>query len=407
MINTAPAVVIGAGLNGLGVVRSLAHERVPSIVVDTTRWRAAMWSRHCRKVVVDQLHGRSLVDSLLKLRKNLNRQPVLILTDETAVSTVSENRDELYSAYRFHLPPRNMVATLKNKARFQEFAEQHDLRVPRTIVMRPDTPFEKLSTLSFPVIVKPAERKIADEGKTGHLHYIATLRDAEILCRRLLESTEEMVVQEWIEGPDSNICFSLYHFGHKPENFKIFTGRKFASNPAMVGNTALCFAATEVMDSLEPLIAKFLDLTEFQGLGSLEFKWDQRQRQYVIIGHTVGRTDWQEEIATFCGVNLPLAAYRDENDLPPIPSGDVDRTVAWRESWAHRKDVPMLPPGMRVVDGYWRLNDPAPGLFHSTQATLAYIRGRFLKPIIASDKTKRMQLAAETKYRNFVKPIFK
>ena len=407
MINTTPAVVIGADLNGLGVVRSLARGRVPCVVVDTTRQRAAMWSRHCRKMVVDELHGRSLIDRLLALAKTLDSKPVLILADETAVSTVSEMRDALSGAYRFHLPPRNIVATLQNKARFHEFAEQNELRVPRTIVVRPDTPFATLSTLPFPVVVKPAEQQLAGVDDRKRPQQAATLREAEFLCRQLLESVGELVVQEWIDGPDSNICFALFHFGHKPENFEIFAGRKIASNPAIIGNTSLCFAAPEVMDSLEPLIAKYLDLTEFQGLGSLEFKWDPQQRRYVIIGQTVGRTDWQEEIATLSGVNLPLSAYRDEIDLPPHPAGDVIRTVAWRESWLHRKKTPVLAPSMQVVDGYWRLNDPMPGLFHYTHAALTNIHRQIVKPFIESSRTKRVQRAAETKYRDFVKPIFK
>ena len=406
MISTAPAVVVGDNLNGLGVVRSLARGKDPTVLVGTTRRRAAMWSRHCRTVVVDKLHGRSLIDDLLKLRTTLDAEPVLILADEMAVSTVSEHREELRGAYRFHLPSRDIVAKLTNKARFNEFAEQNDLCVPRTAVMRPDTPLATLSTIPFPVIIKLAERSLASAGGTEQSHYVATLKEAETLCRRLLESMGELIVQEWIGGPDNSNCFSLFHFGQKPENFKIFAGRKIASNPAMNGHTSLCIAAPEVMGSLEPLIAKFLDLTEFQGFGSLEFKWDPQQRRYVIIGVTAGRTNWQEEIATLSGVNLPLAAYRDEIGLPPIPSGEVIRTVAWRDTWLGGKISPVLPASMRVYDGYWRLSDPLPGLIHYTQAAFTTIHRQILKPIYESKKMKWLQRAVTEKLRLFAKPIF-
>ena len=58
------AVVAGAELNGLGVVRSLARGGVPTIVLDTTYGRAAMWSRFARPVIVEKLYGRKLVDGL-------------------------------------------------------------------------------------------------------------------------------------------------------------------------------------------------------------------------------------------------------------------------------------------------------------------------------------------------------
>ncbi len=38
--------------------------------------------------------------------------------------------------------------------------------------------------------------------------------------------------------------------------------------------------------------------TQYEGLGSLEFKWDAQGRRFLIIEPTVGRTDMQEEIPT-------------------------------------------------------------------------------------------------------------
>jgi predicted ATP-grasp superfamily ATP-dependent carboligase len=406
MLNSTPAVVVGAELNGLGVIRSLARGRVRAFLVDTTRRRAAMWSRFGRAVVLEQLYGRSLINGLLALQKRLSSRPVLVLTDELAVNTVSENREELLGAYMFHLPPRNIVAMLQNKARFHEFAEQHELPVPRTIIVKPDTLLAELSTLPFPVIIKSAERRVSNLGETKHVHYAATLREAETICRRLMDSAGELIVQEWIDGPDSNVCFSLFYLGHKPENFKVFVGRKLASNPARVGNAALCLAAPEVMDALEPLIAKFLDLTEFRGLGEIEFKWDTQQRRYVIIGATVGRTHWQEEIATLSGVNLPLAAYRDAVGLPPVSSTAIDRTVAWRESALPGNELPMLSPGMRTYDGYWRFNDPVPALFFYAHTGLEWTYRHLVEPILGRAKLGDMHPALERMYQYLVKAIF-
>src|SRR5215470_12407947 len=79
MTETTPAVVVRGELNGLGVVRSLAGGGVPTVVVDTTFRRAAMWSRYCRTTLVDRLQGRPFVDSLLALQSRLGDRPVLIL----------------------------------------------------------------------------------------------------------------------------------------------------------------------------------------------------------------------------------------------------------------------------------------------------------------------------------------
>ena len=65
MTDSPCAIVVGAELNGLGVVRSLARGGVPTIVMDTTYGRAAMWSRFARPVIVEKLYGRKLVDGLV------------------------------------------------------------------------------------------------------------------------------------------------------------------------------------------------------------------------------------------------------------------------------------------------------------------------------------------------------
>jgi D-aspartate ligase len=400
MINTAPAVVVRAGLNGLGVVRSLARGAVPTIVMDTTRWLPAMWSRFCRTTVADSLEGQSLVDNLLALQKKIAGQPVLILTEDAAVQTVSEHRDALSIAYRFHLPPHCMVVALESKARFYELAEQHGLPVPRMMVVRQDTSFDTLSSLPFPIIVKASRRHPDRPGPTESFR-VYTQKDAETLCKRLLESTDELVVEEWIDGPDSNVCFALFHRGREPDSLKIFAGRNVAGGKTDNGTPALCLAAPEVLAGIEPLIKKFLDVSEYQGLGSLEFKWDGRQRRYAIVGLTVGRTDRHEEIATLSGFNLPLAAYRHELGMQPLHQVEIDRTVAWRESSLRSNGLSMLSPNMRVYDGYWRIDDPLPGVFFYSHTALEWAYRHLGGPLIERIKIGRKHPALEA----MVKPV--
>ena len=64
---------------------------------------------------------------------------------------------------------------------------------------------------------------------------------------------------------------------------------------------------------------RFVKRTGFVGMGSIEFKWHAGRRGYLVIEPTVGRADWQEEIATLCGENIPYRAYRHELGLPPLP----------------------------------------------------------------------------------------
>ncbi len=101
---------------------------------------------------------------------------------------------------------------------------------------------------------------------------------------------------------------------------------------------------------------------DFVGFGSIEYKWDPASERFVIIEPTVGRTNWQEEIATFSGMNLPLAGYCYECGLPPPTQTPTERPVVWQASYVERMKVgvSVIPPGSIVVDRYWRRDDPMP-----------------------------------------------
>lgn len=355
----SPAVVVGALLNGLGVVRSLAAAKVPTIVVDTSLRSAAMWSRGSKNHIVKQMFGRPFVDGLSELQRKIGARPILILTDELAVDTVSEHRAELAPSYRFRLPSRAMVTTLGNKELFHRFAETHRLPVPRTVIVKSESDLARVRELGLPVIVKPADKFQFHLGHVERVNLVDAAGKADESCGRLLQRGISAVVQEWIDGPDSKIYFALFHCGASGASRSIFFGRKIATRPPRVGSTAVCVPAPESAELLRPITKKFIEMSNYQGLGSLEFKWNPQTRRFVIIEPTVGRTDWQEEIATLNGLNLPLIAYRHELGLPIAEQRQV-RTAAWRESFRSAPSCSGL--GHRIYDGYWRINDPLPAV---------------------------------------------
>lgn len=372
-VEQTPAVVVGAQGNGLGVIRSLASAGVPTTVVGDNRRDPAMWSRHCKSHLIERSFGRPLVDGLIKLRGQMPARPVLVLTDELAVNTVSEHRAELGACYRLRLPSSPMVETLGDKEQFQEFAEANALPVPRTVVVKSEGDLAQIAQLGPPVIIKPADKFLVHMGRIERLRVAATIDDAAATCRRFLSLGETPVVQEWIDGPDSNIYFTLFHCGSSPASRSIFFGRKIAANPPHVGSTAVCVPAPEAAGTLRPVTEKFLDASQYEGLGSLEFKWNPRDRCFVIIEPTVGRTDSQEEIATLNGLNLPLIAYCYELGRP-IPEQQDGPAVAWRESL---RSIPIRSGlSSRARDGYWRIDDPMPAFVYCVD--LAIRAGRRL-----------------------------
>ncbi|HTX93559.1 MAG TPA: hypothetical protein VME67_01205 [Mycobacterium sp.] len=378
-----PVVVVGGVLTALGVVRSLAHAGIPVYLASDTRFCPAGLSRHCTLLRVPDLEGEGLIDGLLSISGQIGEKAVLILSSDPQVVAVSRARADLEAHYFVALPTETMVDVLVDKAKFQAYAEEIGLRVPRAVVLDRDHAEEALDVLSMPVVVKPADKALVLAGAVERATRADTLAEACTVARRMRSAASSVVVQEWIDGDDDDIYFTLFVCDRQARIVALFTGRKMICTPPLVGSTALCIAATEEHQALAALTQALVTHTHYQGIGGLEFKRHRRTGEFVVVEPTVGRADWQEEIATLCGVNIPAIAYRTALGEPVEPAGPIDSAVAWRASFRYRPPAGALPPGTRFVDGYFRRADPLPGVYslytYLITSALARLASRFVK----------------------------
>ena len=367
-----PVVVVGDGLNCLGILRSLSGRGIEMHAVTTTRWCAPGLSRLARVHVLPELDGRVLVDGLKALARRLGRPAVLMLGGDRQVDVVNDHRAELEDAFLFTLPPADQLRLLANKASFQQFAQDNDLPVPRTaVVKRRGDLLAALRELALPLVLKPADKLQVLSGRAERAVRVDTVAEAEAVGTRMLAGCGCLVAQEWIAGGDDDIYFALFVCDRDSRVLAMFSGRKLVCDPPDVGSTGICVGAGERAEAVAREAERFIRVAGYRGIGSVEFKRDRRTGRFVIVEPTIGRTDWQEEIATHCGVNLPLQSYLAECRLPPEPSHGVAVPQAWSASLFHRPPRETLPRGARVRDGYWRWHDPMPALHHYLVEELA------------------------------------
>jgi predicted ATP-grasp superfamily ATP-dependent carboligase len=371
MHSDIPAVVVGGSLNALGVIRSLSQGQMPIFVVETTRQASACWSRYCSFVAAPSLKGTLLVNTLVELGIRLGSRPVLILTSDESVDAISSARNEIAPLYRISLPSAEIVRALADKTEFQLLAARERFCVPRGVEVSNINDCAQIAKLSLPIVLKPADKTLVLADIAERAVRADTLAEAEQIACRMLRQAPRLIVQEWIDGPETEIFFSLFSCDRDGRLLGLFHGRKLVCSPPMIGTTAVCMAAPEVATELTSQTQTFIERVGYRGIGSLEFKRDSRSGRFLIVEPTVGRTDWQEEIATLCGINLPLLTYRAEIGLPnPAPSSLVLQSAAWRASLGFRPPRGFLPEKTKLVDGFVRRVDPLPAVYH-----YAYDRG--------------------------------
>jgi predicted ATP-grasp superfamily ATP-dependent carboligase len=358
------AVLVGLGLNGLGVARSLGKEGVRVIALDSNP-RSPTWAtRYADVRHVESLAGVKLINTLLELRSALPSDPVLLLTEEEAVATVSAMRERLAGKYLFSLPSDDLIRRLLDKLTFQELAEQLGSPIPRSLRISHDTDHAELASLRYPCVLKAATKTVEFGRRFRKAYRVSNPAEAINLWQQMRDLAPEMILQEWIEGSDADVYFCLQYRPSNRRDVISFTGRKLMQWPPLVGGTATCIPAPEVEQELSLLTEQFFSSVGFVGLCSMEYKRDSRNGRFYMVEPTVGRTDYQEEVATLNGVNIPFAAWRAEMGLPSPPRRQT-RLLGWRDPFGEANSRAAAPTEARqstmpMQNAYWSPTDPFP-----------------------------------------------
>ncbi len=367
MNNRPQVVVTGGSANALGVLRSLIHCDLTLLCdsVEAPAWR----SRWGRKVLVANTRTPAIVEALLTLADQSRDpgQPVLILTEEKTVVEVSKARERLAPHYRFTLAPEPLLSNLQSKEGFQQLAMASGAPVPRGVVLQSARDLAATHHLQYPCVLKPLEQDAAYAARFKKAYKVTSADQVDALYREIEPVMPRMIVQEWLEGADSDIYFCLGFWDeHSQLVGQTFVGRKLRSWPLQVGGTASCTSAPEAADELTRLTDAFVKATGFVGQMGMEFKHDASRGGFYMVEPTVGRTDYQHEIATLSGCNVLSTMVAHLAGASPTPSGPP-RNVIWYDEVADAQALAAGAPDQlfrdrRKVPAVRRWSDPMPAV---------------------------------------------
>lgn len=313
-------VITGGGANALGVLRSLAGFKM-TLFCDNTE-SPAWYSRYADKHLVRSTKIVEFIDELAafgaKLPQTTNK-PILLITEEKTVFHASLLREKLKPFFQLNLVEHHLLVALQSKEGFQQLSELHQCPVPKAVILRTNVPMSELEKLQFPCVFKPLEQNEAYSKRFKKAYKVNSPAEVETLYPEISTVVEEMIVQEWLEGPDSEIFFCLAYCNAQHEIVSSFTGRKIRSWPIQVGGTASCTSAPEAEAELTALTADFVRAIGYYGLIGMEYKFDINRKKFYMIEPTVGRTDYQHEIAYLSGRNYLKDMVFNLSGLQPAP----------------------------------------------------------------------------------------
>lgn len=387
-----PAIIIGLDcITGLQTARLLADRGVPVVGIACRPDHFACRTRVCRQKLFTDTAGEALIETLLRLGPTLEAPGVLYPCTDMSVWQISLHRDELRPWYRFALPDHDVVELLMDKVRFYAFAQEAGLPVPRAFLLHSRREAEQAAReLRFPCMLKPPVKTPRWEQNT-RAKVFKVHSPEEFLAQydRCAAWSDVLIVQEWVEGPDSNLYSCNVYFDAHAQPLVAFVSQKLRQWPPESGTGCLGMACRN--DVLLETTLRLFRLVRYHGLGYLEMKQDVRTGEQLIIEPNVGRPTGRSAIAEAGGVELHYTMYCDLAGLPLPPNRQQryedqvkwiylrrDLQTAWHE-WRR---------GRLTVGDWWRslrgrkrfavlsLRDPLPFLAEIVQVGKALVTGR-------------------------------
>ncbi len=328
---------------GLDIARSLGAKGIPVFGLDSESFPPGRFSRFCRHVRCpdpDAEGGEPYIESLVRFGNNLDRKAVLYPLSDTHVLLISAMRDRLLPFYEFVMPRHEAVIELVEKDGLYAVARRLGIETPSTVPARSPEDLERAAvTLRFPVIIKPQESTSwLRPGMTSMLRSgliegrakVMLCRDrAELLDRfsRVAVHDPAVVIQEIIPGSDDHLVYISFYLNRLSQPLAFFAGRKHRVIPTGFGSASYVRSFHD--SRIKDLARRILAATEYQGLGGIEFKMDDRDGRYKLIEFNARFGMW-DGLGTRCGVDLPYLSYRDSlGEAVPLREPVYRDDVAW------------------------------------------------------------------------------
>lgn len=330
-LNLPFAVYIGIDtMPGLQASRILSRKGVPVIGIAGDPTDHGCLTNSCHKIVYTNKENEELITTLIDIGKNLKQKAVLYTGQEKDVLIVSRNRDKLINYFHFVFTKQDVIEMLIDKIAFYKYCIKEDLPIPKTFFLDSPEDLEKaVDELNYPAILKPnyrspkwVEHTMIKAFKIHDKHELINI------YKKYKQWGDGFVVQEWIEGPDSNHYTCNCYFNQDSKPLVTFVSKKIRQWPPQVGQG--CISVESKNDIVLNETLRLFKRLNFKGLCYLDMKFDERTGKYLIVEPNISRLTGRAPLAEASGVELTYTMYCDLAGLE-LPENVVQKygNVKW------------------------------------------------------------------------------
>lgn len=316
------AIVLANGLNGLGVIRSLAIAGIEVIAICPSHKDLTALSRLPRETHIISENDNwesAILEVVNDVAKSCTFPIAMFTCSDKSANFVEKNYEYFPSNVRCIYPTGNLTQVLNDKQR--ELSLMHDAAVPlpnSVWQINGERPFD---SLSIPLIIKPKDYSGYRILKAKNV-IIEHTDELDSFYDQYSDNLNSFVAQEMVEGKDENLWVCNATFDKHSTMVTAFTFKRLGTSPSHYGVTTS--AISENNSEIKELVKKLGEKIRYQGPGMWEFKYCSTRREYLYIetNPRLGMCNWFD---TQCNVNNVLATYHLATDKKVNP-------LMWQQS---------------------------------------------------------------------------
>lgn len=345
--------LLGGAENAVSVVRSLGRKGI-RVFVSSSRYCTASYSRFGIDKVGMVVQG----DDELHWRKLLIDEPdtelqgaIILALSDSAISFIAKFEDQLKGRYILESNQADVRARLLDKLETIHIAEKAELGAPKSFeVKRGDNIEVTTGKVRYPILVKPIYSHLFREQFGVKVILVNSQDEASDVIRRAHEHSLDVMLCEWIPGPDSQIC-SYYAYidaaGRPLVEFTKFVTRR---HPQYFGGAV--FHGTSWQPDVAEAGRRFFASLGMIGICNIEFKRDPRDGSLIVI-ESNPRVTAAQELLVRCGLDLAEITYRDLTDQHIEVKSGTDYSYG-RTFWYPRQDFAAFRGLLAKNEVTWR-----------------------------------------------------
>ncbi len=310
--NKVPVIVIGNdNINNLGVVRSLGRHGIPTILLSSNHQDIARYSRFTNqrlKFPDPKDSEDEFIEFLLDLGRTMEREAVIIPTNDAAVFALSRHKYKLEKYFLLPVPDFKIVEKLVNKRYFYQFLTQLSLPYPRTYFPADLNELKNIGEeIEYPYIIKPEYMHLFKAVFGAKLFLVDSPEKLSYVIEKLEQTNLDVFIQDIIPGNDHYSLLTYLNRESKP--CAVCGWDKIRQDPPFFGNSSV-LCKTEWREEPISLALQTLQTLRYYGIAEPEFKKDPRDNEYKFL-EINARSSIPNALAAKCGADIIYTAYLD------------------------------------------------------------------------------------------------